>query len=389
MSNVLERDVLAPQTEADLAQIVADAQGPLRIVGGGTRPVGRAVHGQPLSTANLSGITLYEPGALTLVAGAGTPLPDVQAALAAEGQRLPFEPMDHRALMGGVADEGTGVPTLGGMVAGNVSGPRRFISGACRDSLIGLRFVDGAGNVVSNGGRVMKNVTGYDLVKLMAGSWGTLGVFSQVSLKLLPEPETCAMLVCEGLDDETALRAMTCALGTPFEVNGAAHLQGADGSASVTRLRLEGFAGSVTYRAGCVQAALAPIADFEIVEDPDKTRSVWQEVRDVKAFAGKTGDVWQISTVPGDAPGLVARVPGARALYDWGGGRVWLLVTEGVDVRHRLGAFRGHATLVRGGKDTRAAIAPFQPEAPAVAMLSEALRRRFDPRGILNPGLMA
>lgn len=389
MNDVLERDVLAPQTEADLAHMVADAPGPLRIVGGGTRPVGRTVQGQPLSTAKLSGITLYEPGALTLVAGAGTPLPDVQVALAAEGQRLPFEPMDHRALMGAVAAEGTGVPTLGGMVAGNVSGPRRFVSGACRDSLIGLRFVDGAGNVVSNGGRVMKNVTGYDLVKLMAGSWGTLGVFSQVSFKLLPEPETCAMLVCNGLDDQTAVRAMTCALGTPFEVNGAAHLQGAKGDASVTRLRLEGFAGSVSYRARRVQAALASIADFEIIEEPGKTRTAWEGLRDVHAFAGQPGDVWQVSTVPGDAPGLVAKVPGARALYDWGGGRIWLLVTEGVEIRHRLGAFRGHATLVRGGKDTRAAIAPFQPEAPAVAALSEGLRRRFDPRGILNPGLMA
>lgn len=369
--------------------MVAQSTGALRVVGGGTRPVGRTVSGQTLSTAELSGITLYEPEALTLVARAGTPLAEVEAALAEQSQRLPFEPMDHRPLLGTVAPDGSGAPTLGGMVAANVSGPRRFLAGACRDSLIGVRFVDGTGQVVSNGGRVMKNVTGYDLVKLMAGSWGTLGVLTEVSLKLLPEPETLVTLICEGLEDTVAVAAMTAALGTPFEVSGAAHLGQIDGARSKTRLRIEGFAGSVDYRAGRLIDALSAFGAFMVEEEGKPAQKIWADIRDVQAFSDLPGDVWHLSTVPGDAPDLVAKLPDVKVQYDWGGGRVWLLVPEGVDLRAQLGPFRGHATLIRASQDTRAAIAPFQPENPIVARLSDDLRRRFDPRGILNPGLMA
>ncbi|PWR03973.1 2-hydroxy-acid oxidase [Meridianimarinicoccus roseus] len=374
---------MRPMDEAALAAAVAQAEGPLRIIGGGTRPVGRPVAGQVLSTAGLSGIRLYEPGALTLVAGAGTPLAEVEAALAGEHQRLPFEPMDHRALLGT-----DGAPTLGGMVAANASGPVRMLRGACRDSLIGVRFVDGTGRAVSNGGRVMKNVTGYDLVKLMAGSWGTLGVLTEVSFKLLPCPETVAVLRCGGLDDAAAIRALTAALATPFEVTGAAHLQlGADG-APVTMIRIEGFEQSVSYRAGQLRAALAEFGSFELEADPARAAADWADLRDVRGFAGAPGDVWHLSTVPGDAPGLVARLPGARAQYDWGGGRVWLLVPEGEDVRAKIGPFKGHATLVRASEATRTRIPSFPPEPAPVARLSADLRHRFDPRGILNPGLM-
>jgi glycolate oxidase FAD binding subunit len=388
MGEVEMPGVFSPVDERDLAARVKAAAGPLRIVGGGTRSIGRPVDGAVLSTAGLSGITLYEPGALTLVAGAGTPLAEVQQALAGQGQRLPFEPMDHAALMGAVAQGGTGAPTLGGMVAANASGPRRFQAGACRDSLIGVRFVDGAGQVVSNGGRVMKNVTGYDLVKLMAGSFGTLGVLTEVALKLLPEPETCAMLVCHGLDDDAAIAALTAAVRTPFEVTGAAHEPAVAGAQAVTRLRIEGFEGSVRYRAAQVQAALADHGAFDIVADADATRAAWAAIRNVHVFAGAPGDVWHLSTVPGDAPGLAARVPGATALYDWAGGRVWLCVPPGRDVRADLAPFRGHATLIRASRETRTVTPSFPPEAAGVAALSQKLRARFDPRGILNSGLM-
>ena len=201
----------APASEEELADTVraaAAARRPLAIEGGGTRGLGHPVDGERLATAGLAGITLYEPGALTLVVRAGTPLAEVEAALAAEGQRLPFEPWDARALTGA-----NGVPTIGGAVAVNASGPRRIKAGACRDSLIGVRFVDGTGTVIRNGGRVMKNVTGLDLVKLMAGSHGTLGVLTELAFKVLPQAETAATLVLEGLDDVTAGRAMTTALG--------------------------------------------------------------------------------------------------------------------------------------------------------------------------------
>ncbi|MCW1930822.1 FAD-binding protein [Pararhodobacter zhoushanensis] len=367
---------MRPQTEAELAEAVRGAAGPLVVRGGGTRGIGRPVAGEVLETGGLSGVTLYEPGALTLVAKAGTPLAEVEAALAAEGQRLPFEPMDHRGLLG----QG-GEPTLGGMVAANASGPRRVQAGACRDSLIGVRFVDGTGAVIKNGGRVMKNVTGYDLVKLMAGSWGTLGVLSEVAFKLLPAPSSAATLVFDGLDSAQAVAMFAAALGSPFEVNGAAHLP--DGRSV---LRVEGFASSVTYRAGALGRHLARFGSPGVL-DREESEPLWVSVRDVVPFHGGGGDVWRLSVKPSDAPGLVAKA-GGEALYDWGGGLVWLRVAVGTDLRAALGAFQGHATLVRASADTRRALAPFQPEHAPVAALTRGLRAKFDPRGILNPGLM-
>ena len=236
--------MITPKTETELSDIIRTANAPFRIRGGGTRPVGQMGDATPLSTSALTGITLYEPGALTLVVRAGTALADVQAALDAEGQCLAFEPMDHRGLLGS-----TGTPTIGGVIAANASGPRRIQTGAARDHLLGVRFVDGSGRVIKNGGRVMKNVTGYDLVKLMAGSWGTLGVLTELSLKVLPKSAATGVLLLEGLSDQTAIRALSMALGSAFEVTGAAHVQkGLDG-APVTMIRVEGSEASIAYRA--------------------------------------------------------------------------------------------------------------------------------------------
>ncbi len=368
--------MMRPADEAELAEAIRSATGALRICGGGTRPVGRPLAGQVLETGGMSGIRLYEPAALTVVAGAGTPMDELEAALAAEGQRLPFEPMDHRALLGT-----DGAPSVGGMVAANASGPARLRAGACRDSMIGLRLVDGSGTAISNGGRVMKNVTGYDLVKLMAGSWGTLGVLSEVAFKLLPAPEDEATLVMDGLGPQDAVEAMAAALGTPYEVTGAAHLP--DGR---TALRLEGFADSVRYRAGELARALSGWGEAQRLKREESV-ALWRGIRDVTGFAGRAGDVWRLSLKPSDAPDMAARAAG-EALFDQGGGLLWLLMPEGTDLRARLGAFTGHATLIRASEATRRAIAPFHPEPAQVAALSAGLRARFDPRGILNPGLM-
>jgi len=351
---------MRPESEAELAEIVKAAQEPLRIVGGGTRALGDAL-GAVLETGGLGGVGLYEPGALTLVAGAGTPLAEVETLLAAEGQRLAFDVPDMRALLGR-----KGVSTLGGVVAANASGPRRVQAGACRDFLLGVRFVDGAGQIVKNGGRVMKNVTGYDLVKLMAGSWGRLGVLTEVALKVLPAPEAEATLQIEGLTPAAAVAAMSRALGSPFEVSGAAHWPGRG-----TFLRVEGFAGSVAYRVEQLRAMLGG----EVVAGP------WADIRDVAAFAGRAGDVWRVSVKPSDAPGILGRAGAEASLLDWGGGLVWLLTEPGADVRARLGAFSGHATLVRGSGEV------FHPEPAAVARITAGLRAKFDPRGLFNPGL--
>ncbi len=361
--------MMTPESEAALSELVRKAEGPLRIMGGGTRPVGRCA-GEVLSTAGLSGISLYDPGALTIVAGAGTPLQQIEDALKAENQRLPFEPMRANAVLGT-----DGESTIGGVVGANVSGPRRIQAGACRDSLIGVRFVDGRGDIIKNGGRVMKNVTGYDLVKLMCGSHGTLGVLSEVAFKVLPGIEATVTVELRGLDDVRAVEAMSEALGSPFEVSGAAH----DPDAGVTMLRLEGFEDSVAYRAAELSKVLARFGDVSLNRAAD-----WAAVRDAVKFAGGTGDVWRISVKPSDGPRVAAALDGATLLYDWGGGLVWAEVAEATDVRGALSGIAGHATLMRG-----VGVGPvFEPEIGALAAISQGLRSQFDPRGILNERLM-
>ncbi|MGF1660211.1 MAG: FAD-binding protein [Rubrimonas sp.] len=381
---------MAPASEAELAEAVADAaraRRTLEIVGGDTRAgIGGPVSAdERLTTARIDAVTLYEPAALTLVAGAGAKLADIEAMLAAEGQRLPFEPVDHRALMGT-----SGAPTLGGMVAANASGPARIARGACRDSLIGVRFVDGAGRAIKSGGRVMKNVTGYDLAKMLAGSWGTLGVLSEVSFKVLPAPEAVRTLILRGLDDRAAVRALSAALGSPYDVSGAAHDPAEGGR---TLIRVEGFAQSAQERAEALRTALANFGDAEVVDQPE----LWPAIRDVEAFAGRAGAVWRVSVKPSDGPELVgaltAQGVAQAALYDWGGGLVWLLTQAEGDagaaaVRAETASRGGHATLIRAPEAIRATVPVFPPEAAPVAALSAALRARFDPHGILNPGRM-
>ncbi len=373
-------EALRPASEAELAELVAAAAGPLRVIGGGTRGMAPAA-GRTLTTAALEGVVLYEPAALTLVVRAGTAVAEVERLLAAEGQCLPFEPMDHRGLLGT-----RGTPTMGGVAAANVSGPRRIQAGAARDAMLGVRFVDGRGRVIANGGRVMKNVTGYDLVKLVAGSRAGLGILTEIAFKVLPAPEAQAMLRLAGLDDARAVAAMAAALASPWEVSGAAHLPAGRDGGAVTLLRLEGFAGAVASRAGRLTAALAGFGRAEVVADPARVAATWAAVRDVAAFHGREGDVWRLSVRPSAAAALVARAEAAGTLYDWGGGLVWLLMPEGTDLRARLGPFPGHATLVRAAAATRARLPTLHPEAPAVAALAAGLRARFDPRAILGGG---
>ncbi|MEM8871307.1 MAG: glycolate oxidase subunit GlcE [Pseudomonadota bacterium] len=374
---------MTPTTEDELAEAVAtasDAAVPLHIRGGGTRSgLGHAVTGDILETAALTGMTLYDPGALTLVARAGTPMAEIENALEAENQKLPFEPMDHRALYGS-----NGTPTIGGVVAANVSGPRRIQAGACRDSLIGVRFVDGRGTAIKNGGRVMKNVTGYDLVKLMAGSHGTLGVLSEVSFKLLPSAEATATVRAYALQTSDGVAALSAALGSPYDVTGAAFTP--DGDAVV---RVEGFEGSVRYRAAQLREMFGRFGDVSVHSDPAETASLWADIRDAKAIATGPGDVWRVSVKPTDGPRVVDAVgqPGAT-LLDWGGGLVWARVAEGHDLRHDLRGIPGHATLVRGSEETKTKLRVFEPEPEPLSRMSRGLRAQFDPKGILNPGRM-
>ncbi|MDR5653340.1 FAD-binding protein [Ruixingdingia sedimenti] len=384
---------MRPGDEAELAAMLRDAEGPLAVRGGGTR-VPCALAGTVLETGGLSGITLYEPGALTLVVRAGTPLAEVEAALARENQRLAFEPPDLRGLLGR-----GGASTIGGVAAANASGPRRVQAGACRDYMLGVRFVDGAGMAVANGGRVMKNVTGYDLVKLLAGSHGTLGVLTEVAFKVLPVPETEATLRLTVPGEAAAVAAMAAALGSPYEVTGAAFTTPHWGNPGEVLLRIEGFSRSVAYRAERLAHLLTAHGIADIDRDPAASAALWRGLRDVTAFHDMPF-VARLSLRPSQVAGMMAGVARAHpctALLDWGGGLAWVAADEGLDgggagrllsALHRAAAQAGgHATLVKGA-DLVGDVPLFQPQPPAVAALAAGLRAQFDPRGILNPGLM-
>ncbi|MCB1337578.1 MAG: FAD-binding protein [Maritimibacter sp.] len=371
-------------SEQDLAEAIRAATGPLKVQGGGTRPIGRPVEGEPLEVG-IAGVELYEPGALTLVVRAGTPLSEVEALLAAEGQRLAFEPPDMRAFLGT-----KGTPTIGGAVAANASGPRRIQVGAARDHTLGMRFVDGTGRVLKNGGRVMKNVTGYDLVKLLAGSWGTLGVISELSLKVQAIPETEATLLGHGLDLGDAVAALARALGSPYDVSGAAHLDG-----GATMVRVEGMQGMVDHRAAALLTGA--LAGWERV-DGAESAALWRGVRDLAHLAGTPAALWRVSLKPSDAPRFSAALTAAGlqhgGVYDWGGGLAWLTLDPGLEdagataLRAALAPFGGHATLIRAPAAIREKVDVFQPQPAPLAAISRGLKQKFDPRGLLNPGLM-
>jgi glycolate oxidase FAD binding subunit len=378
MSAMLAEKVTTPQTEAELAAYIADRHQAARhqvIVGGGTRillPTQQDV--EYLSTRSLKGIVTYEPGSLTLVVRSGTPVADVEALLASEGQRLAFEPMDHRAITGR-----TGDPTIGGMVAGNVSGPRRIHVGACRDHLLGVRFVDGTGRTVKSGGRVMKNVTGLDLGKLLCGSLGTLGIITEVALKTLPAPETEETLVFRGFSIAEGCKLFSVALGTPFEVSAAAQYR------STAYLRIEGFAKQVKYRRDRL-IKLLETSHAEVLDRAD-SRRLWTSFRDLHHFAKSELPLWRIIAKASDTPIIATKLQDAvgDVSVDWGGGLIWCS-GKGFSDTFRGVAIQGTATLVKGSAEVTGKIFPAQSD--AVRRLTKELRRTFDPAGILNSRLM-
>jgi len=398
----------AKDVEDAVRAAIANEQ-PLEIIGHGTK---RMV-GQPMATnalldlSALNAVKSYEPNELIITVEAGAPLGDVKSLIDSKNQRFAFEPMDTMRLLG---TAGTG--TIGGMISAGLAGPRRIQAGAARDHLLGANAVSGFGDSFKAGGKVVKNVTGYDLCKLLAGSWGTLSVMTEVTLKVMPKPESERTLVLRGLDDATANQAMTAALGSPFDVSGAAHVPksalhdgggalgnlGSPGTA-LTLVRLEGITVSAVSRAASLASLLARFGAAEIIED-ESSAAAWECVRDVEPFAVKgplgAWPVWRIVCPPASGSALgerLVRDTGGDVLYDWGGGLIWAAMppcsdARAASVRERAAAVGGHATLLRASDEVRALVDVFQPASAGVAALSERLRRSFDPKGILNRGRM-
>jgi len=340
-----------------------------------------------LDLSDLAGVLLYEPEELVMAAGVGSLLTDIEQELADKGQAFAFEPPNFSHLFG-LDTQGT----LGGMVASGFAGPRRVQAGGVRDHVLGVRAVSGRAEIFKTGGRVMKNVTGYDLPKILTGSWGTLAAMTSITFKVLPKPETEATLALIGLDNETAMKVMSKGLGAPVDVSAAAHVPG-----TRTLLRLEGLAPSVAARMESLKTLLAGGGEMEVLER-DMSRDVWGKIRDVRLLGGKADHsdnaIWRLSVPPAQGAKVLADIEQSlkvNAFFDWGGGLIWLEVLDedtacAAAIRGAVARFGGHATLIRAGEKSRAGAAVFQPQPAVLAALSARLKGSFDPKGILNPG---
>jgi glycolate oxidase FAD binding subunit len=389
-------DALHPKTPSHVAEAVrwaAAEKTPLEVIGQGTkRAFGRPVQTTyTLDCSGLTGITLFEPDELVLSARAGTPLATIREALEEANQEFQFEPADLGPLFGKRPGRGT----LGGMLSTNISGPRRLKSGSARDHVLGVNAVSGRGETFKSGGRVVKNVTGYDLSKGLTGAFGTLAVLTDITMKVLPKSETEATLVLHGLSDEEACAAMAKAMGSSGEVSGAAHLPaGIEGKTARTVLRLDGFETSVSARMNVLSALFGGEQDRL---DAATSRNLWATIRDALPFAeNKNRVLWRISCTPGEGYAVardITSLSDARVFFDWQGGLLWLEMPdrepqEGL-VRSAIAANGGgHATLIRAEAATRAAVEVFQPQPVPLAALTQRYRENFDPHGVLNPGRM-
>jgi len=395
----------APADDAGIAAAIAAAAArgePLSIMGNASKaPMLRPVQAaRTLSTRNLSGVTLYSPAELVLAARAGTPLSVLEETLAGHGQHLIAEPPDLDALLGTAASA-----TLGGAVAANLSGPRRVAWGAMRDHVLGMRAVNGEGTAIRSGGRVLKNVTGLDLCKLIAGSHGTLAVMTEITLKVLPASESTGTVAVLGVDAASGVAALAAALGSPYAVSGAAYLP-AEAAASVSALaglasgpgialaRIEDFTSSVTYRCERLAAKLGRFGSIRQIED-GTSRPLWQAIRDVMPLADRPeAAIWRVSVRPSAGPALaaVAAALGARWFLDWGGGLVWIAAVPNAATHRTISeaasAAGGTWMLLRAPDTLRTAVPVLPPLSPVLDRLTRRLKAAFDPMGILNPGRM-
>ena len=384
--------MIAPPDEAGIigaVQAARAAREPLAIEGQGSkrgllRPVQAA---RSLSTRGLTGVTLYRPSELIISARAGTPLAEIEAILAEKGQHLIAESPYLNGVFGTSAP-----PSIGGVVAANLSGPRRITWGATRDHVMGLRFINGAGEAIRSGGRVLKNVTGLDLCKLLSGSYGTLGVITEVTLKVLPAPEASATLLIETPDLASAVAALSAGLGSPYGVSAAAALPGT--GHVVAALRLEDFAASVAYRMEKLRGVLGSFGTQRVMEDAE-SRIFWRGVREVEPLQVMSDEaIWRVSVRPSAGPKVAAAAMalGGRVMLDWGGGLVWIAASPS-SANHTLISEAAHtqggaAMLFRASESLRLAVPVLPEEAVPLAKIGARVKEALDPGGLFNPGHM-
>ena len=402
---------LAPVDLVELRDAVGEAlsaEEPLEVIAGGSkRNLGRPLQlPHTLDLSRLSGIREYQSSELVLTAGAATPLEEIAAALAPMQQMLAFEPPDWSALLG-VPETVAKGRTLGGALACNLSGPRRIKAGAARDHFLGFRGVSGRAEVFKSGGKVVKNVTGYDLSKLMAGSYGTLAALEELTVKVLPRPETVATVLFTRVEPAAAGQLMAAALGSPHEVSGAAYLPSGTaiplclpGDQGTVALRLEGPAQSVEFRRDSLAREHEKFGAAGFLTGSEAS-ALWCAIGEAAPLAGLAGRaVWRISVAPARGAELgqaLSRVLDAVWFLDWGGGLLWIAVTASGDagaevIRAAIGGpdgrHTGHATLISGSPALRSAVAVFEPQPAPLAALSRWVKDAFDPAHILNPGRM-
>lgn len=397
-----------PAVEWELQSMIGQAAArrqPVEVLGhGSARGIGRPFEPEVIiTTASLRGVTLYQPTELVMSARAGTPLIEIEAELAARGQMLAFEPMDPGAATGGPPN----IQTIGGVFAINMSGSRRISAGGARDHLLGISAVNGRGEAFKSGGRVMKNVTGYDVARGLTGSWGTLAVMTEVTFKVMPVPEIVLTLAYPGLPDDLAVELMTAAMATPYDVSAAAHIPRATAARlshprlssvgdSLTVIRLENFASFVQARKEKLKEALK-VYGVPFEYGAEESYKLWNDIRTLGIMPYSTEtSLWRISTAPSKAHEIVAAIQKfmpSHAFYDWSGGLVWLEVpaaadAAAADVRRAVAVRGGHATLVRATPEVRRNVEIFEPMMPEVDRLARGLKQAFDPGNLLNPGRM-
>lgn len=378
---------IRPTSAQDLCDAIADAARAgtrLEIRGGGSKAaIGAPREATILSMAGLTGVVDYDPAELVLTVRAGTPLAEVEALVGSERQMLAFEPWDHGPIFG----KPPGSATIGGVIAAGVAGSRRVTAGGARDHLLGFTAVSGRGESFVAGGKVVKNVTGYDLPKLMAGSWGRLAAMTEMTIKVLPRPRHAATLAARGLDPGQAHAAMARALGSHADVSSAAHLsRRADDSPALTLFRVTGFEPSVEARCALLPDLLRDQCALERLE-PERADALWEAIATGGGLDGPV--LWRVHVPPARAPEFLAAIgaTGAQWTLDWGGGLIWLATDDAAErVRGAAEAVAGQAMLVRAPEDMRAAVPAQHSRHPHVAALEARVRRAFDPAGIFETG---